>query len=129
MLGISFLALRLGIAFIFLYPAFAAFKTPTDWIGFFPPSLLNFLGKFAPETYFLHAFSVGEIIIGAWLLSGWKTTHAAVLAMLVLAVITLANLSMIDIVFRDVGLALAALALAFLAQFNNNDHLKNPRIL
>lgn len=111
--NVSSLLLRFGIAFVFLYPAFAAFSTPNDWIGFFPPSILEFGGKFIPEVSILHLFSAGEIVIGVWLISGWKIAYAATLAALILATITLTNLGAFDIIFRDVGLSLAALALAF----------------
>ena len=104
------LFLRIGLAAVFIYAAIAAFLEPTSWIGFFP----QWLRALAPDQLLLLGHSVSELILGLWLLSGWKTFYAALLSALVLVAIVVANPGMLDITFRDIGLFFAALALAAL---------------
>ncbi len=106
---ISFL-LRLGIAIPFLYAAIAATLDPNSWIGFFPPWLQSIL----PGGVLLGLFSLYELALSLWLLSGKKTYYAGGLASLTLLAITITNLTVLDIVFRDLGLLLAAIALTIL---------------
>lgn len=100
--------LRLGLAFTFLYAAFAALIEPASWVGFYPEFLRNLLS----ETFLVYGFSAYEILIALWLLSGKKTLSAAALSAITLAGIVVFNFGALDIVFRDVGLFFAALALA-----------------
>jgi len=102
------LLLRLGLAFSFIYAAVAAFVNPSAWIGFLP--------EFLRGGGTLTAFSVGEIVLGIWLLSGWKTFHSAVLSAIAIAGIILFNFGALDIVFRDVAIFLMAIALAVLSK-------------
>ena len=101
--------LRLGIAIPFLYAALAAFLDPNSWIGFLPP----WIGFILPATVALNLFSVYEIALSLWLLSGKKALYSAILSAVTLGAITLFNVGALDIVFRDVGLLLAAVALIF----------------
>lgn len=64
----------------------------------------------------LFIFSILEIILAVWLLTGWKLFYSAILSFVVLIAISLTNLGILDITFRDIGLALAALSLALLAK-------------
>ncbi|HLD80305.1 MAG TPA: hypothetical protein VJA18_07130 [Candidatus Nanoarchaeia archaeon] len=102
--------LRVGLAVPFLYAAVAATLQPEAWIGFMP----QFLQNIFPAYLLLGAHSSLNIILGLWLLSGWKTTYAAALSALTLLTITLTNLGALDIIFRDIGLFLAAVSLALL---------------
>jgi len=106
------LFLRLGLAFAFIYVAVSAFLNPDAWIGFIP----GFLGSILSRDYILYAHETVNLILGIWLLSGWKTFWAAVIAALSLAAIVLGNLGAFIIVFRDVGLFFAAVALAVLTK-------------
>lgn len=105
------LFLRIGLAAVFIYAALAVFLDPFSWIGFFP----KWLRALAPDQLLLLGHSVSELILGLWLLSGWKTFYAALISALVLVAIVVSSPGMLDITFRDVGLALAALALAALS--------------
>jgi hypothetical protein len=102
------LLLRLGLAFAFIYAAISAFINPTAWIGFFP--------EFLRGEGVLMIFSVGEIVLGLWLLWGKKVFYAAILSALAMAGIVWFNFGAMDIVFRDVSILLMAIALAVLSR-------------
>jgi len=102
--------LRLGLAFSFLYVAYASFQNPLNWIGFLP----QFLRDLAPATTLLIGFSIYEIVLGLWLLSGKRLMLASLLAAATLFGIVVFNWGALEIVFRDISLGLAALALASL---------------
>lgn len=105
----AYLLLRLGAAFAFLYPPIAAiFGDPYTWIGYFPA----FTRGYVDEIIMLHAFGVVEIIIGLWILSGYKIFIPAMLATAMLVGIVVFNLSQFDVVFRDLCIAAMTLALA-----------------
>lgn len=110
----SFLAvwfLRIGLAFVFLYAAIAAFIEPSVWLGYLPA----FVANSSSGLFLLHAFSIIEMLLAGWLLSGKKTRWAAGVAALMFIGIIVANFASMDIIFRDVGLLFAAVALALLA--------------
>lgn len=107
------LILRVGLAFVFLYPAINAYFEPYTWIGYFPP----FTRGYVDEFLMLHVFGVVEIVIALWLLSGWKVFYPALVAGVMLVAIVVTNTSDFPILFRDLGLAAAAFHLA----------LANPR--
>lgn len=103
--------LRLAISIPFLYAAIAAFLDPTSWIGFLP----GWIGKIMPKEIALSMFSVFQIILSIWLLSGKWLRYSSVLASAILLSITVFNIGALDIVFRDVGLLLASISLTLLA--------------
>lgn len=102
--------LRFGLAFSFFYVAAASFQNPLNWIGFFP----QFLRDLAPAQTLLTGFSIYEIVLGLWLLSGRKLVYSSLLAAATLLGIVVFNWGAMEIVFRDISLALSALALATL---------------
>ena len=104
--------LRIGLAFAFFYAALAAYFDPNSWIGFFP----DFLRNAFPSSILLNGFSIFEIILGLWLLSGRFLFWSGLAAAGVLAGITVFNFRLMDIVFRDVSLFFAALSLITLAR-------------
>ena len=110
--NLTFLFLRLGLAFTFIYAALASLANPFSWIGFFPFWLRDIL----PAQILLNGFSIYELGLGLWLVSGYRLRWSSVLAFVSLAGVTVFNIGAMDIVFRDVGLAAAALALFFLAK-------------
>lgn len=105
------LLLRIALAFGFLYAAAGSFLSPSEWIGFFP----EWMFSLAPAEFLLPAFSLFEILLALWLLSGWRIKEAALLSAAVLFGIVIFNIPQLIIVFRDVGLGIAALALALLS--------------
>ena len=108
---VSFL-LRVGIAVVFLYAAIASFLEPTSWIGYLP----GFMSaqKVVPVTTILSAFSLYQLLLAGWVLSGKKTLWAGLLAAATLGAIIITNINQLDIVFRDVAIFFAALALCAL---------------
>jgi uncharacterized membrane protein YphA (DoxX/SURF4 family) len=101
------LILRIALASVFLYAAVSSFASPNDWIGYMP----RFMRGIVPDTVLLGGFSVAEIVLSLWLLSGHYVKYAALLAAAMLAGIVVLNPALLAITFRDIGLLIAALAL------------------
>ena len=107
----AYLALRIGAALAFLYPPLSAlFGDPYTWFGYFPA----FLQGYVPDLVLLHAFGVVEVLIGLWMLSGYKIFIPALLATAMLLGIVVFNLSQFDVLFRDVSIACLTFALALM---------------
>lgn len=107
----AYLLLRIGAALAFLYPPLSAvFGDPYTWLGYFPPFLQGYL----PDLVLLHAFGAVEIIIGLWILSGYKIFIPALIATAMLLGIVVFNLPQFEILFRDVTIACLTLALALM---------------
>ena len=107
---VASLLLRIGLAVIFLYAAISSFVSPQDWIGYLP----QFAKKIISGDVLLKIFSVYELGLVVWLLSGKYIKYAAGLAALTLGGIVLSNFSLFVITFRDIALIFAAIALAVL---------------
>jgi uncharacterized membrane protein YphA (DoxX/SURF4 family) len=105
---IAYFFLRGAIASVFIYAAIASFFDPDNWIEFFP----LFLQQAVPEHILISFFSIYEIILASWLLSGKFTFYAAVLSILTISGIIIFNLSVLDVVFRDFAIVLSAVSLA-----------------
>ncbi len=108
--NVGILLLRLGLAFSFLYAGTSSLMSPNDWVGYLP--------AFIPQVHrldLLKLFSVYEIGLGLWLLTGRYVKYAALLAALTLAGVVVVNLSVFSVTFRDVSLIFAALALFFIS--------------
>lgn len=102
------LLLRIGLAFVFLYPAIDSFLVPQAWIGYFPA----FMHGIVPDMVLLSAWAIVEIIIALWVLWGKYLFIPTALATIMLVLIVVFNISLLEIVFRDLGLATIALTLA-----------------
>lgn len=109
---LSLWLLRIGLAIMFLYAAISSFLQPSEWIGYLP----GFIAQFFDPELVLKVFSVVEIMVATWLLSGVYTRYAALAAGVMLLGITISNFSLLAISFRDIGLAFTAFALASLAE-------------
>ncbi len=103
------LLLRVGLAIVFLYAAISSTVQPSDWIGYLPSILTDHFSA----TVLLKVFSVYELLLAAWLLSGVYVRYGALLCAVTLGGIVASNFSLLPISFRDIGLMFAALALAF----------------
>lgn len=105
--------LGVGLGLTFIYAGTSSLLSPQNWIGFVPewlnifPELIKGI-QFRESFLFLHG--VFEIIMGAWLISGYKTKIPALLSFLSIAAIILFY-GIDDVTFRDFGLLSAALAL------------------
>jgi uncharacterized membrane protein YphA (DoxX/SURF4 family) len=102
------LLLRVGLAIVFLYAAISSLISPSDWAGYLPAFIKDIL----PTTIVLGIFSVIELLLAAWLLSGVYVRFAALICGAMLVGIIVSNFSLLPISFRDIGLLFAALALA-----------------
>src|SRR6185437_15575382 len=100
--------LRLSIVSVFLYAAVGATIQPHNWIVYIPQAVQSVI----PTQLFLTGFSLYQLILSIWLLSGWKTFYAALLAAITFLGIIGANFMALDILFRDFAIFFAALALA-----------------
>jgi uncharacterized membrane protein YphA (DoxX/SURF4 family) len=102
------LLLRTGLAIIFLYAAVSSFINPQDWVGYLPGMLTDRISS----DILLKIFSVYELLLATWLLSGIYVRYAAVACAATLAGIVVFNFELFAITFRDIALIFAALALA-----------------
>lgn len=104
--------LRIGLGTVFLYAAASSFLEPNSWIGYLPA----FLKQYASPEFLLNVFSIYEILLALWLISGKETFHAALLAAATMFAIVVQNFGALEILFRDVAIFFAALALAVLSR-------------
>ncbi len=93
-----------------VYAAIASFLQPLNWIGFFPAWLRGFM----PASILLFAYSLYQMALALWLLSGKKAFYAAILGGVTLVAIIVTNITLLDIIFRDVAILFAAVALLFM---------------
>lgn len=100
--------LRAGLAFVFAYAAIASLITPVNWIGWFPIVLRNLV----PSNILLISFSIFEIILAIWILSGKWLFYSSLISAAAMAGIIIFNINQMDIVFRDVAIVFTALGLA-----------------
>lgn len=107
----SFL-LRTGLGLVFLYAAASSLIDPGSWIGFLP----SFMRELASPEFLLTLFSIYEILLAVWLISGKETFHAALLSAATMFAIVIQNIGALDILFRDVAILFAALSLAVLSR-------------
>lgn len=109
--------LSLGLAFSFIYAAIDSFVNPSNWVGFVP----QFVSAILSKELFLILFSVVELILGLWLISGFRRFYAAVVSTVVLIALTIPNLALISVIFRDISLILMAIGLAVL-EYRKNEN-------
>ncbi len=115
--------LRLGVAFAFLYPPYAALMDPTSWLGYFPRFVLDAAASVGvSDLVVLHAFGVVEVLIALWLLSGYKVLYPAALAAAMLMAIVVFDFNNFEVIFRDISIAAAALALAVDSYLKEKKH-------
>jgi uncharacterized membrane protein YphA (DoxX/SURF4 family) len=103
--------LRIGLAATFAYAGFSAIVMPQAWIGFLPA----FIGHIVAPSLALELFSVLEVGLAAWLLSGFWTRYAALATAVFTTGIMVVDLGALLVTFRDIAIIFAALALAVLA--------------
>lgn len=107
-------ALRLGLAFAFIYPAASAFIEPNNWIGFIP----IFVRDIISADIFLPIYSIIEFVIGIGLVFSKNPFYYAVSGAALLAAVVILNIGSFDLVFRDISIIGMAISLALL-------HVKN----
>jgi len=111
----AYLVLRLGAALAFLYPPLNALFDPGSWIGYFPSFILDTASSLhIGDEVLLHSFGVVEVVVGLWILSGWRIFWPCMLATLMLVAIVAFNLAQFQIVFRDLSIAAMTLSLGLI---------------
>lgn len=104
------LMLRIGLAAVLVYASVSSFITPSDWVGYLPHAMTNYI----PATLLLRCFSVYECALAVWLLSNAYLRCAASIAALTFGGILFINLALLPITFRDIALVFASVALLFI---------------
>lgn len=108
---VAHIALRIGVAFAFLYPPINALSDPYSWIGYFPV----FVKGYVSNEVLLHTFGIVEVIIALWILSGWRIFLPSVAATAMLLSIVIFNGPNFQVLFRDLSIAAIPFALAVIS--------------
>lgn len=108
--------LRFGLAFVLVYAAFEVYNNPTNFLKYVPKIILDIV----PIDLFLVGFGIIEIILAAWLLSGWKGQIPSMLSFFMMAGIIAFNMEHFHILFRNVAIGFGCLALVAL-ETNNGE--------
>ena len=116
---VGHLALRLGLALVFVWFGIDKFFRPLAWVGWIPSFMYKSLGKWVSWfMYFLGGLETAiglSILTGLWLRAGaWAAS--ALLAGIILGVGLSTTFTRPEIV-RDLGLLGAALSLAMGRQY------------
>lgn len=109
--GLPVLLLRAGLVVILLYAALGSLLNPREWVSYMPA----FMTELIDPDILLKLFSLYQLGLVAWLVSGVYLRQAALVVAATLGGIVLANFDLFMITFRDIALIFAALALAALA--------------
>ena len=102
--------LRIGLAFVYSYAAIEIKFNPGNFLKYTP----GIIETIMPIHWFLVAFSLFEILLSIWLISGKHTKYPALISFLLMAGIIIPNMTYFAVLFRNVAIALASLALFFL---------------
>jgi len=116
--------LRIGVGIAFIYPPVSAWFDPFAWVGYFPPFALDMAA--GHENVLLHLFGVCELIIGLWILSGWRIYIPSTLATVALILIVGFNWNQMDVLFRDISIALMSLSLVITHKPNSQSERSAP---
>ncbi len=107
---LSIFILRIGLGITFALTGVLILKDDDKWTHMVP----DWFAKYLPSARsFMITTAVGDIFLGAWILSGYFTGIAALLAALHLAgVLIVSGKKEFHEVYRDIGLLFACVALA-----------------
>ncbi len=111
---ISFL-FRTSIASAYLYAGLGSLLDPNSWIGFLP----SFINNSTSGATFLTIFSIAEVILGIWIISGKKPYLSSAFSTAIMFLIIAFNLELLDIVFRDIPILFASIGLMVLHKNNS----------
>lgn len=109
----SHLALRIGLAVVFMWFGIDKFIDPVHWLGWVPQSVQNILtGIGMSGQNFILLNGIFEVLVAVSLLSGYFIRIFATVALVFLVVVTLVHITgATEIIVRDVGLIGGMLAL------------------
>ncbi len=107
---LSILILRIGLGITFFLSGILILKDDDKWIHMLP----EWFSKRIPSARsFMIVTAVGDLVLGTWLLSGYFTGVAALLAALhLVGVLIVSGREEFHEVYRDIGLLFASVALA-----------------
>jgi hypothetical protein len=97
---------------MFAYAAVSSTLHPDAWVGYLPHMLTDHIAA----TMLLKFFSVYEVFLTVWLLSGLYIRYCGLLCAATLVGIILSSPGAFIVTFRDVGLVCMALALVVLPE-------------
>ena len=108
---LGLLALRLGIAGVFVWFGISKFIAPFSWVKWMPSWFLNSLP--ITQNAFIYIMGGFEVIVGIFILMGYFTKIAAALAALQLLGI-IVSIGVNEITTRDLGLLFLAIGIGLL---------------
>lgn len=110
MTALSILILRIGLGITFALTGVLILKDDDKWTHMLP----SWFSKYLPSARsFMIMTAWGDLILGAWILSGYLTGISALLATLhLLGVLIVSGKNEFHEVYRDIGLLFASVALA-----------------
>lgn len=121
-IALASLLIRVGLAFVFVYAAYSAFKTPAAWLSFIP----EFSEKFIKPKISLDIISMLQIYLAIWLLTGKYVKYSAIVSAGFLGGLMVFNPEDFLITFRDIAIIFACGAL-FLLHINDKKPLKKKK--
>lgn len=108
--------LRAGLSFVFLYASVEIYNNPANFLKYVPEMVTAFI----PMDLFLPLFGVAEVLLGVWLLVGWKGQYPSMLSALMMAGIVAFNMEHFTVLFRNVAIGFGSLALVLLESENED---------
>ena len=102
--------LRVGLAFVFAYASYEICVNPANFLKYTPKFILSIV----PENMFLYTFGVAELVLAAWLLTGWKPEYPSIISVMLMVGIIVFNPEYFQILFRNVAIGFGGLALLML---------------
>lgn len=107
---VSILILRVGLGVTFALSGVLILKDDDKWMHMLP----EWFVKYIPSARsFMIMTAIGDLVLGAWILSGYFTGIAALLAALhLVGVLVVSGRDEFHEVYRDIGLLFACVALA-----------------
>lgn len=105
---VAFFILRAGVAFTFLYASISAVISPISWLSYFP----DFMRYSFTDQFLLQLWGGTELVIGLWILSGWKIFVPSVFAAILLSGIFFFDYERMSIIFRNVSILATSIGLA-----------------
>ncbi len=122
-ISIAWFLLRFGVAFTFLYASISAFINPIPWLGYFP----DFMRAWGIDATLLFTWGGGELVIGLWLLSGYRIFLPSIAAAGLMLGIFLTDFDSLNIIFRNVCILCTSISLAIISNPHYNFSLKHGK--
>lgn len=122
-LPVVWFLLRFGVAFTFLYASIAAFINPTPWLSYFPA----FMRVMMPDNILLVTWGGAELVIGLWLLIGYRIFIPSILASGLMLGIFIFDFHSINIIFRNVCILCTSIAIAIISNPHYHFHLSHGK--